>query len=98
MIFYGAIKNPVVVINDHVYGVDTEVSENEYLIIDYSSEHKREIKLHKRDGSIEGKFNERNRQSGVFTKIEPGKSSVQWSGNFTFDIILYEERSQPKWI
>ena len=98
MIFYGLVKNPVVVINDHVYGVDTEVSENEYLIIDYSGEHKREIKLHKRDGNIEDKFNDRNRQSGVFTKIEPGKSTVQWSGNFTFDIIVYEERSQPKWI
>lgn len=98
IIFYGAVNNPAVVINNHVYQVNAEIMENEYLIVDYSGEQTRLIELHKRDGSVEDKFHCRSKESSVFTKIEPGKQAVNWSGDFAFDIILYEERSQPKWI
>lgn len=95
LIIYGACSNPSVSINDHVYQVDCEVGTSEYLTIDSTT---KKVFLTKNDGTVVNMFNNRNKTSYIFEKIAPGASAVSWGGDFVFDVILMEERSEPKWI
>lgn len=94
MIIYGACSNPAVYVGGHLYQVNCEVGENEYLTIDSV---KKEIFLTANDGTVINVFNKRNRSSYIFEKIPSGQNAVMWEGKFGIDIILLEERSEPKW-
>lgn len=98
IIIYGPVTNPSVTIGGNVYQVSVELLANEYLVIDYSNTGTRTITVYHQDGQSEDKFGARSKQFSVFTKINPGRQPVLWSGDFAFDIILFDERSQPKWI
>lgn len=95
MIVYGPCANPAINIADHIYQVDCTVGESEYLTIDSTT---KKIYITQSDGTIVNCFNSRNKDSYIFEKIKPGKSAVTWSGGYGFDVILMEERSEPKWI
>jgi hypothetical protein len=49
------------------------------------------------DGTTVNHFNDRNKASYIFEKIPPGNNAITWPGGFGFDVILMEERSEPKW-
>ena len=95
LIIYGACTNPTITIAGHTYQVNCTVGANEYLTID--SIEKR-IYLTSNTGAETNKFNDRNKESYIFEKIPAGVCTVGWNGDFGFDIILLEERSEPKWI
>ena len=95
MIIHGACIDPVVYINGHAYGVNCTVNAGEYLTIDSVS---KKIFLTAKDGTTTNLFNKRNRDSYVFKLIPPGQNHVTWEGNHGIDIIILEERSEPKWI
>lgn len=94
MVIYGPCENPTVTIAGHVYKVNASVLLNEYLTIDSIS---KTIILTHTDGTETNCFNLRNKQSYIFEKIPSGMDTVA-SGAFKFDVTLYEERSEPKWI
>lgn len=94
LIIYGACVNPRITVAGHLYGADVSVEANEYLTID--SINKTVILTHT-DGSTENCFNQRIREPRVFDKMPAGLSNVSASSDFKFDIILLEERSEPKW-
>ena len=94
MVIYGACSNPKVRISGHLYQVDCEVGEGEYLTIDSVS---KKIFLTASDGTTTNMFHLRNRESYIFEKIPPGINSVILEGDFGADITLFEERSEPKW-
>lgn len=94
IIIYGTATNPAVFIGGHEYGVNCDIGENEYLTIDSLS---KQVYLTGNTGEITNKFNDRNKDSYIFEKIPPGSNPVSWTGDFGFDIILMEERSEPKW-
>lgn len=94
LIIYGACSNPTINIAGHTYQVDCNVGESEYLTIDSTT---KKIYVTKNDGTIVNQFNNRNKKSYIFEKINPGNNAVTWNGNFGFDVILMEERSEPKW-
>ena len=94
MVIYGACSNPAVYIAGHLYQVNCEVAENEYLTIDSI---KKKIFLTTNDGTQINVFNKRNRDSYIFEKIPSGQNTVMWDGSFGIDVILLEERSEPKW-
>lgn len=98
LIIYGPVNNPAITIGSHLYQVYTEVLENERLVIDYSSARNRIVKRYTQNGTVIDEFDKRNKQISVFELIKTGKQAVNWSGLFSFDIVLYDERSQPKWI
>lgn len=99
MTIYGPCLNPSIAIEENTYTVNTKVEENEMLIIDYSSESVRKIEKIDVGGAYSiNCFNERDKSGNFFKKIKSGINSVTWDGSFAFDIVLYEERSQPKWI
>lgn len=95
MIINGACVDPAIYIGDHLYQVYCTVNEGEYLTIDSTS---KTIILTANDGTQTNVFNSRNKDSYIFEKIKSGKNDVSWSGTFTFEIIILEERSEPRWI
>jgi len=95
MIIYGPASNPAVYIADHLYHVRCgDIGENEYLTIDSIN---KTITLTDAYGNVANVFNMRNRDSYIFEKIQPGNNVVTWDGDYGFDLILLEERSEPKW-
>lgn len=95
LIIYGPVSNPQISINGHLYNVKCDVNLSEYLIIDSQQ---RTINIVKNNGENINVFNKRNFDSNIFERIKPGASVVSWSGGFGFDLIIYDERSEPKWI
>ncbi len=95
MAIYGPCENPRVLIGGSIYQVNCELLANEVLEID--SKEKTIFKLNK-SGQRTNVFHLRNRESYIFEPIPSGISEVLWSGDYGFDITLFEERSEPKWI
>ncbi len=93
MTIYGPAVNPMIIIGGHTYVVNTTIRENEYLEIDSGSRTAIRTLV---DGTKVSEFN--NRGQRIFERIPPGELTVNWSGEFGFDIVLYYERSEPKWI
>lgn len=94
MIIYGPVINPTIYIAGHKYAVNIEISDNEHLTIDSID---RKIVLTKYDGTLFNAFGDRDKQSYIFQKIPPGNCVVAWDSSFGFDVVLCEERSEPKW-
>lgn len=95
LIIFGAAVNPAVHVAGHTYQVNCTIQEGEYLTIDGLA---KTITLTKSDGTTENHFNDRNRASYIFEKIPSGNNAVTWDNTFGFDVVLLEERSEPKWI
>lgn len=93
MIIFGKTANPAVFVGGHLYQVNITLEEEEYLTIDSS---KSTVTVTKRDGTPVNAFNYRLKEQDIFKKLPQGLSYVKWSGSFGFDIILLQERSQPK--
>lgn len=95
LIIYGPASEPVVYIGGHAYSVNCEIGDGEHLTVDSVA---KTILLTAVDGAQVNKFHDRGRESYVFQKIKPGANAVTWDGGFGFDVVLLEERSEPKWI
>lgn len=95
LIIFGAAVNPAVHIAGHTYKVNCEVQAGEHLTIDSLS---KTVILTRVDGTEVNEFNHRNRASYIFKEIPSGNNAVTWDGDFSFDVVLLEERSEPKWI
>lgn len=91
---YGECSNPVITIGGHDYGVNTTIGVNEYLTIDSID---KTIILTHENGTKENLFNKRNKESYIFEKIPAGLVDVSANAAFEFDVILLEERSEPRW-
>lgn len=94
MIIYGPCEYPSIFMGAHLYQVNTAIAAGEYLQIDTRE---KTIDLVAVDGSKISKFNDRNRESDVFSPLAPGICNITWSGEFWFDIVLITERSEPEW-
>ena len=94
LIVYGAAVNPAIFIAGHLYQVNCTVESGEYLTIDSIQ---KTVVLTRNNGMTVNLFNERNRASYIFEKIPAGVNAVSWGGDYGFDVILIEERSEPKW-
>ena len=94
LIVYGPVSEPAVYINDHLYQVRCDIQKGEYLTVDSVL---KKIFVTKNDGTVVNQFHLRNRESYIFQKIPSGTSGISWNNEFGFDIMLLEERSEPKW-
>lgn len=94
MIIYGFVDNPNIQIAGHPYTVYTTVYEGERLIIDSAAG---TVKKIGRLGEETNLYNARRKDYSVFQKIPPGVQTVSWPGTYGIDIVLFDERSEPKW-
>ena len=91
----GPCINPVVTIAGHEYHVEVSVQREELLEINSIE---KTVILTKADGTKQNCFNLRDRDSYIFEKIPEGTSAVSSSAHFRFDLTVFDERSEPKWI
>lgn len=94
MIIFGPCVSPEVYVAGHAYTVNCKAEPGEYITIDSAA---KTVTKTANNGTITNVFNLRGRESYIFEKIGTGTSSVTWDGDFGVDIILLEERSEPKW-
>lgn len=94
MTIYGFVDNPNIQIAGHPYTVYATIYEGERLIIDSAAG---TVKKIGRLGEETNLYNARRKDYSVFQKIPPGVQTVSWPGTYGVDIILYDERSEPKW-
>ena len=67
----------------------------EFLIINSKT---RKIRRRLVNGTYVNEFNNRERSSNIFEKIATGVNSVIFDEINGFEITLFLERSEPKWI
>lgn len=91
---YGPCVKPTVYIGGHEYNVNVILENGEYLEIDSAAETVNKVMV---SGIKVNAFNNRSFKNSVFRPIQTGRQNVFWDGKFDFDIVLYEERSEPKW-
>lgn len=91
----GYAFEPTVTIGEHIYRVRETVQANEVLTIDSKA---KTIILTKNNGVQVNLFSKRDRENYIFEKIPSGDLPVYWNSGFNFEITLFEERSEPKWI
>lgn len=95
MTIYGPVLNPQIIIGGHSYLINTYLESGEYLVIDSKN---RMVQKTMNNGTLVNLFDDREKRVSVFREILPGRNEVRWSGKFDFSIILYEERSEPRWM
>lgn len=94
MVVYGPVTSPAVYVNGHEYKVNCTVGANEYLTIDSAD---KTIYRTINDGTQINHFADRSREQYIFRPIPPGRCTVTWDEGFKVDIVLLEERGEPKW-
>lgn len=94
MRIYGACTNPLVQIGNNTYQVNVSLTSTERLEINSAD---KTIYVIKQNGQKENVFWSASKISYIFEKIPAGKVQVAWSGNFSFDLILMDKRSEPPW-
>ena len=99
MIVYGPAARVQITINGHPYIVEHAIESGEYMVID-SRENLpigEQLYIVKNNGEKVNVFNYRDSVYSVFKKIPPGNTEIQCSGSYGVDLILFKERSEPKW-
>lgn len=91
---FGATENPTLFIEDNVYKVNYTVNSREYLEIDSIQ---KTVDLVQIDGTHVSVLNYRDRDNYIFQKIAPGMNYISWNNGFSFEITVFDERSEPPW-
>lgn len=94
LIIYGPVVNPQVTIGSTPYLVNIVLESREYLLIDSRSE---TIAKVINNGERINAFHNRQKGRKFFRKIQPGRQTISWTGKFDFDLIIFEERGEPRW-
>ena len=94
MVIYGYCNYPQIKIGDHLYQLNVAIIAGSRAVIDSE---KKTIVLIDKDGNETNIFSKRNRDSYIFKKIPAGLVHVELGEAFDLDIIIKEERSEPKW-
>lgn len=95
MTVFGPAVNPRVLINGYPYQFNDTLEAGEYVVIDSRSN---KITKHLVNGNTVNIFDLRNKEQSIFEPIPGGNLTLNWSGQFGFDLTLYEERSEPRWM
>ena len=91
---YGPAVNPTLSIGGNTYKLNTTLAANERAIIDQL--HKKIYKI----GTTGGRsnlFNVRDKTNDIFRPAPVGMVPVLYNGDYSFDITLVHQRSEPLW-
>lgn len=94
MVIYGPCADPRIIINDYPYQIYETLEKGEYVLI---KSRDKTITKHLGNGTIQNIFAKRAKDKSVFSLIPSGMLTLNWSGEFGFDIKVYKERSVPEW-
>lgn len=97
---YGVAENPSVTIGGNVYKANVTLSEGDYLELDGMTA---KAVVRRSNGLTENAFpyleGEFAKGSGsfAFQPLPAGVSEVQWDGSFDLDVVVLEQRDEPRW-
>lgn len=94
MIIYGPAENPVVYIADHTYKMECLIQEGERLEIDSAN---KTIIKYDAYNTAQNYFRYRYKAESIFEKLPSNKATLNYTGNFAFDLIVSTLRSEPEW-
>lgn len=94
LIIYGEITDPAIYIAGHKYALTGHIGSGEYAVIDSRD---KSVVLMSGGGTQTNWFSHRDRNDYIFQKIPSGVSNVAWAGGYGFDVVLFDERSEPLW-
>lgn len=94
MLIYGPCADPRILINGYPYQIYDTLEAGEYILI---KSREKTITKHLRNGTVQNIFAKRAKDKSVFALIPSGALTINWSGEFGFDIKVYKERSVPEW-
>lgn len=94
IVIYGPCADPRIIINDYPYQIYETLENGEYILI---KSRDKTITKHLGNGTIQNIFAKRAKDKSVFSLIPSGMLTLNWSGEFGFDIKVYKERSVPEW-
>lgn len=94
MVIYGPCADPRILINGYPYQIYETLEAGEYILI---ASREKTITKHLRNGTVQNIFAKRAKDKSVFALIPSGVLTLNWSGEFGFDIKVYKERSVPEW-
>lgn len=95
MMIYGPCVYPEITIGKNIYGIKEILTDGEYIVLDTRS---RTLVKYGINGYAKSVFNSQNKEHYIFSKINTGLNIIGWSALYTFDVVLYQERSEPEWI
>lgn len=93
---YGAAENPDIAIGSDHHKINTTLLAGQTLILT-AIDNNKTIKRINSDGTETNLFNSREKSIDVFKQIPTGTFNVSWNGDFVFDIIVFDRRSEPPW-
>ena len=79
-------------INGYPYQINDTLEATEYLVIDSTNHTVTKYLANSTNVSI---FDKRDKTKSVFEKIPAGTLNLTWTGLFGFDLVLFDERSEP---
>ncbi len=97
---YGGCVNPIIVIGENTYQVNTSIPAGSTLIVDSKA---KTVVLRDEVGYEQNMFDNAERGEGkgkgryIFEPIKPGLNKVAWDNSFGFDIEYYIEESELEW-
>lgn len=91
---YGEAVNPSLSIGGNQYALNTTLAANERAVIDQL--HKKIYKIGT-TGIETNIFNTRDKSTDIFKFAPVGMVSVLYNGDYSFDITLIHQRSEPLW-
>ena len=94
IVIYGPCADPRIIINDYPYQIYETLENGEYILI---KSRDKTITKYLGNGTIQNIFAKRAKDKSVFSLIPSGMLTLNWSGEFGFDIKVYKERSVPEW-
>lgn len=92
---YDAAVNPSVTIGGKIYAVNATIGAGQRIIV---NQLERTIVSMTSSGSTTSLFDYRDKTNDIFEYIAPGNNTVIYTGDFTFDITVIQQRSEPTWI
>ena len=97
MTIFGACENPRILINGWAYEVFDTLESGEHIIIDSRNNPVPSVTKYRTNGTTVNLWSKRGLEQSIFEPIPSGNLTVNWSGNFGFNITLFLQRSEPAW-
>lgn len=91
---FGPASNPAITIEGVTYGVDVILTATDRLVIDQVTHR---IYTVSETGLQTSVFNARNKEFDIFTPIPVGSHNIIYSGDFTLQVTMIQQRSELRW-
>lgn len=94
MVIFGPCIDPRILINGYPYEVTAALEDQEYIVIDSAEQ---TVLKYMASGSTVNLFDDRGFDYSIFEKIPSGLLTMNWPGDFGFDLILFLKRREARW-